>query len=144
MDFRFKAALAILAVLGIMFFYRMSHPATVFAADGSDPDWDAAVQRSHDAGQPTVILFTAGWCPACRALHGDVLSRSDVQEELQRHYSFYTVDLTNPSPQVQMRSQKFGVRYIPQLIRYDADGKETGRTNCLPAEQLIAWLKAGE
>ena len=144
MDFRFKAATAILVVLGVVFFYRMSHPATVFAADGMDADWDAAVRRSHDAGRPTVVLFTAGWCPACRALHGSVLSRDDVQDELARHYCFYTVDLTNPSQQDQIRSQKFGVLYIPQLIRYDANGKETGRTNYIPGDQLIAWLKAGE
>jgi thioredoxin len=141
-DLRFKAMVGVLLVLGGLLFYRMHHPSTTFAADGLDPDWDAAVDRSH--GEPTVVLFTAGWCPACRALHGNVLSRSDVQAELQNHYYFYTVDLTNPSPQVQEHARKFGVRYIPLMIRYDPNGKETDRTNYMNPEQMVAWLKAGE
>jgi len=40
--------------------------------------------------------------------------------------------------------QKFGVRYIPLMIRYDVNGQETDRTNYLPPDELIAWLKAGE
>jgi thiol:disulfide interchange protein DsbD len=143
-DLRFKAMVGVLLVLGGLMFYRMHYPPTTFAADGLDPDWDAAAHYSHDVGKPTVVLFTAGWCPACRALHGNVLSRSDVQEELENHYCVYTVDLTNPSPQVQEHARKCGVRYIPLLIRYDAEGKETDRKNYLNPEQMIAWLKAGE
>ena len=143
-DVRLKVAAAILVVLCGLMFYRMLHPATTFAADGIDPDWDAAVQHSRDFFRPTVVLFTANWCPACRALHGNVLSRGDVQAELQSHYSLYTVDLTNPSPRVQAHAQKFKVDYIPLMIRFDADGKETDRTNYMGPEQMIAWLKAGE
>src|SRR5437764_5927649 len=94
-DSRIKAALAILVVLGGIMVYRLYHPSTTFAADGIDPAWDAAVQRSRDAGRPTVLLFTAAWCPACRALHANVLSRGDVQDELHGHYSFFRVDMTN-------------------------------------------------
>jgi thiol:disulfide interchange protein len=143
-DLKLKAAIAILLLLGGLMVYRMEHPSTTFAADGLDPNWDAAAQHSRAAAQPTVVLFTAGWCPACRSLHANVLSRGDVQQELQSHYSFFTVDMTSPSSQVQARAQKFGVRFIPLLIRYDANGNETARTNYLPPEQLIDWLKAGE
>jgi thiol:disulfide interchange protein DsbD len=143
-DLKFKAVLALIGVLCVMAFYRMLYPSTTLAADGADPNWDAEVRQCKASGRPTVVLFTAGWCPACQALEGNILSRSDVQDEIDRHYNFYTVDLTNPSPRVQARSAKFGVRYIPLLIRYDADGKETDRTNYIEAEQLLAWLKAGE
>jgi len=144
MDFRFKAALTIVAILGVMFFYRMSHPSTMFAADGTDVDWDTAVQQSRNSHLPTVILFTAGWCPACRAFHGDVLSRDDVQSELRSHYNFYTVDLTHPSEKTQIHTQQLAVRYIQQMIRFDQNGKELDRINYLPADQLMSWLKAGE
>ena len=143
-DTRLKAAVALLVVIGLMMFYRLQHPSTTFAADGIDPDWDAAVQHSHDAAEPTVVLYTANWCPTCQLLHRDVLPRSDVQQELLSHYSFYTVDLTNPTPQAVAHMRKFGVKYIPLMIRYDANGEETDRTNYLPPDQLIAWLKAGE
>jgi thiol:disulfide interchange protein len=89
------------------------------------------------------VLFSAGWCPACRSLHADVLPDPGVQEEL-RHYNFYSVDLTNPTRAAQIHSHQCGVQYIPLLIRYDAQGKETGRTNYINADELVAWLKAGE
>ncbi len=138
------AALAILGVLCVMLFYRMGHPSTTFAADGTDPDWDSAVRLSQETGQPTVVLFTADWCGCCRSLHANVLSRSDVQEELQRHFNFYTVDLSSPTPQVQAHARKLGVSGIPLLIRYDVNGKETERTHGMSPEQMIDWLKAGE
>jgi thiol:disulfide interchange protein len=143
-DLKFKAGVAILAVLCLLLFYRIYHPSATFAADGIDPDWDRAVRHSHEVSQPTVVLFTANWCPACRMLHGNVLSRSDVQEELASHYGFYTVNMTTPSPQVQAHARKLGVEYIPLMIRFDADGKETDRTNYLEPAQMITWLKAGE
>ena len=143
-DITLKAAVLILVVLGGLLFYRMLHPSTTFAADGIDPNWDATAERIHDRGMPAVVLFTAEWCPTCRSLYADVLSRSDVQDELQRHYSFYTVDLTSPSRQAQAHARKFGVSGIPLMIRYDANGKETDRVNYLAPEQMIDWLKAGE
>jgi len=133
----------IVIVAASLMFYWLQRGST-FAADGTDPGWDAAVRQSEYAKLPTVVLFTAGWCPSCRALHVNVLSRRDVQEELRRHYTLYTVDLTNAPPQVQAHAQKLGVSAIPTLIRYDANQKETDRTHNMGAEQMIAWLKAGE
>src|SRR6188474_2174884 len=105
-------ALVVAGLLGLMI-YRVCSPSTTFAADGTDPDWDAAVQRSRATHQPTVVLFTADWCPACQALHNNVLTRPDVQTEMERHYTCYKVDLTNPTPAAQAHAQKFGVQYIP-------------------------------
>ncbi|HEX3359183.1 MAG TPA: thioredoxin fold domain-containing protein [Tepidisphaeraceae bacterium] len=130
-----------LLLIGV-FVYRSLHPATTFAADGIDSTWDAAVQESHDSGKPTIVLFTAGWCPACQMLHRE-LSTGAVEAELA-HYYFHTVSLTQPTPQNQEHARQFGARYIPLMIRYDTNQKETGRTNFLPTEQLVEWLKEGE
>jgi thiol:disulfide interchange protein len=136
--------ISLAVVLGLVMVYRSQHPSTKFAADGADVAWDYAVRSSQNSGQPTVVLFTANWCPACHALHGDVLSRSDVRQELLGHYYFYTVDLSNPSPQAQAHARRLGVHAIPQLIRYDKNGDEADRANYLDPQQMIAWLKAGE
>jgi len=142
-DTTMKTATAILVVLGGFLFYRFLHPATTFAADGVDPSWDAAVEN-RDASEPTVVIFTAQWCGACQALEGNVLSRSDIQTELYRHYNVHFVDLTSPSRAVQMHARKLGVSAIPTLIRYDTRGHETDRIHGESAEDLLAWLKAGE
>lgn len=134
---------AIILCLGVLI-YRAEHPSTKFAADGKDLTWDYNVRQSQKSGQPTVLLFTAGWCPACQALHGDVLSRGDVQRELLDHFNFYTVDLTHPSAEVQSHAREMGVSAIPTLIRYDKNGDETDRAHYLAPDQMIAWLKAGE
>jgi len=132
---------AIFVTLGVMV-YRAAHPSTTFAADGIDSRWDAAVDEARASGKPTLVLFTADWCPACRMMHGYFV-RPDVAGELDHYYCF-KVELTQPTPAAQQHARQFGANYIPLLIRYDRDGHETGRTNSLPVEQLIAFLKAGE
>jgi thiol:disulfide interchange protein len=143
-EYGFKAFVAALLILGAVVFYRTRHPSTTLAADGSDPAWDAAAGNSDGVRRPTLVLFTADWCPTCRLLHDNVLSRGDVQEELRGHYRFYKVDLTDPTPAANARAQKLGVSGIPAMIRYDADGKETDRVNYLDPARMIRWLKEGE
>jgi thioredoxin:protein disulfide reductase len=142
-DIGTKLATIALAFLGAIMVYRSQHGSTAFAADGMDMRWDSAAQRCKDSGRPTVVLFTADWCSHCQDLHENVLPRGDVQDEL-RHYNYYVFDLSNPSPQAQAHAHQLGVSGIPQLIRYDANGQETDRRYGMDAEQLIAWLKAGE
>src|SRR5271156_3784032 len=61
--------------------YKYLHPSTTFAADG-DERWNAAVERSRTWHTPSLVLFTADWCPACQALHSEVLSRQEIQDEI--------------------------------------------------------------
>ena len=131
----------LVALLGLIV-YRSFHPSTTFAADGKDAYWDAAVRESQASGKPTIVLFTADWCPACQALHRELAS-SEAQAELS-HYYVYTVNLTNQTHAMSDHAHQFGARYIPLMIRYDTDQKETARTNWLSEADLIQWLKAGE
>ena len=112
------------------------------AADGIDPGFDAQVIEAQKAGGPTLVLFGANWCPACRMMHAE-FGRADVAAELD-HYSLVFVDLTHPTPAAQQHARQYGAEYIPLLVRFDADGKETGRTNSLPPAELVQFLKDGE
>lgn len=122
--------------------YRQLHPSSTFAADG-DPDWDFNVQQAQELGAPGIVLFTADWCPYCRDLRANVLSRSDIRQELNEHHTFVVVDLTHPTEAALSREYRMGVHGIPLLIRYNADGKETGRTNGMEANDLLQWLRNG-
>jgi thiol:disulfide interchange protein len=143
-DFGFKTATGLLALLCGTLLYRMEHPRTAFVPDGADARWDGAARMCRQANQPAVVLFTANWCPVCQALESDVLSRSEVRKELDRHYFYYVVDLSNPTKEDRQRAQKFKVTGIPTMIRYDDKGQESDRTHYLDAERLVAWLQAGE
>jgi thiol:disulfide interchange protein DsbD len=143
-DKTIKYAVGVLSLLVAFAGWRWMHPKTTFAADGADAAWDAAAQRAQDSGKPTVLLFTASWCPACRALHATTLAREDVQRELSEHYNYFVVDLTNPTLATSQHADKMGVHAIPTLVRYNADGKETGREHYLDPSRMMAFLKDGE
>jgi thiol-disulfide isomerase/thioredoxin len=136
-----KLAGVILVILGSMVLYHVAHPSTTYAADGLDPAWDAAV-NGRDTTKPTVLFFTATWCPYCQELWGDVLCKPEVMAYLDHHYNFRVVELTTPAGAE--RANKFGVNRFPTLIRHDIAGHETGRINNSSQETLVAWLKAGE
>ncbi len=132
-----------LGLLALFIGYRWIHPPTTFAADGVDSDWDSVAQLC-DKTEPTVVIFTASWCPACQQVEGEVLSRSDVQSELNNHYNGLTVDLTHPTREVAQHARHLGVGSIPTLIRYDVDGHETSRTHSQGTQGMLEWLKADE
>jgi thiol:disulfide interchange protein len=136
-----KLAGILLVVLGGLVFYHIGNRPTTFAADGADPDWDSAV-NSRDTSKPTVVFFTATWCPYCQELSSGVLARPEVQEYLDHHYNFHTVELTTPGGA--NRAEKFGVNSFPTLIRYNTEGHETSRIHNSSQETLMAWFKAGE
>ncbi|MDB5296567.1 MAG: cytochrome biosis protein [Phycisphaerales bacterium] len=138
--------LAGLALLALVAFagWRHLHPKTAFAADGADPVWDNKVARSKSEGKPGLVLFTADWCGACRALHEQVLSQPEVVAAMAERYTVTVVDLTDPNSPNGGRAQQMGVSGIPTLIRYDVDGTESARTHFLPPAAMVKWLRVGE
>ena len=130
------AAVGIVAFLG----WRTFFPKSTFAADGIDPAWDRQVAISQATNRPALVLFTASWCGACRNLHENVLSRSEVRQAIYEKYTFVTVDMTEPSQATMQRAEKCGVNAYPTLIRFDADGRESDRTHGMSPDAMIAWL----
>jgi hypothetical protein len=63
---------------------------------------------------------------------------------LAEHYNFFVVDLTNPTAATAEHGRRFRANYIPMLVRYDTNARETARENFLDAARMMAFLKAGE
>lgn len=138
-----KVGLVVVALLvvGVVAFKWNRGPSGAFA--GWMTDWDQAVARSKATSKPAVVLFTADWCPACRAFEADALSRPDVKKYLAENHTLLVIDLTNQGGPNSEVAARCGVRAIPTLIRYDRNGRETGRSNGMPPDTLLAWLRAG-
>jgi thiol:disulfide interchange protein len=136
-------AIVVVVLVAAAVAYKL-HPRSTFAADGLSPRWDATVEQSRAAHMPSLVLFTADWCPACSALHDQVLARQEIQGEISSHYMMISVDLTTQGPNAVARAERYGVSGIPTLIRFDADGKETSRTHYIPPDRMLAWLRDGE
>jgi len=137
----------ICAVLGVVLsigVWRWIRGSSTFTADGIDARWDRAVEISQATKQPGLVLVTADWCGGCQYLHANVLSRSDVKREIAEKYTFYKLDMTEPSQAAIAKSNQLGVHVYPTLIRYDQNGKESDRRNGMTAEMMLDWLHDGE
>lgn len=127
----------------LFFAYRCFVPSTHFEADGVDATWDAAVEN-RDRTEPTLVIFTANWCPACQSLEANVLSQSEIQTELSRHYNVHWVDLSSPTQEVGMHANRLGVHSIPTLIFYNVNGTERTRNHGGSEAQVMGCIRAGE
>jgi thiol:disulfide interchange protein DsbD len=139
------ARVVMLAIVigAIVIGWRWLGPRGALAHAGWGYDWDAAVVQSKSSGKPALVLFTADWCPACRQLESQVLSKSDVQQYLKENFTLLVVDLSKRSDAASgERARECGIRSIPTLVLYDVQGQERARTHGMPAEALVRWLRA--
>ncbi|MEM6506054.1 MAG: thioredoxin fold domain-containing protein [Planctomycetota bacterium] len=84
----------------------------------------AGQQLAKEADKPMVVLFTAGWCPPCRALKNNVFTDGGVQQALQAGFVPVQIDLTDQSaanPNMEVAA-KYGVRGIPTVLAMTPDG----------------------
>src|SRR5438034_5912754 len=82
----YKIFIALLIVVGVLW-WRAARPASSLASEGWVSDWDRAVEQSRASGKPALVLFTADWCPSCRALESQVLARPDAKACLAEHHT---------------------------------------------------------
>lgn len=82
------------------------------------------VQLASQNGKPTLIVFSAPWCPACLRMQTENFNQVAVKNELKKiNFAKLNVDITDNAE----LSEKFGVRAIPTMVLLDKDGNETYR-----------------
>jgi len=94
-------------------------------AGGEDPTPAPSRQDTRkarrDESSVRLLLFTAGWCPACRQLE-----RSGVIEKFSAAHpqvSIERVDIDKEGA----RASQYGIRAIPTVVMTDPDGLELAR-----------------
>lgn len=74
--------------------------------------------------KPTLLVFSAPWCPACIRLKSETLNRPEIKNAFKKMNTvFLNVDLV----QHEATSKKFNVKAIPTMILLTPDGQEITR-----------------
>jgi thiol:disulfide interchange protein len=123
---RRRALLAAVIIGAIVFvgthLLRSRGPDRAGAATAFDP---AAGEASKL--RPTLMLFTADWCPPCQTLKAQVLNRPEVAARLKSRLVFMKVDLTTRDRAAADAATRHGVDGIPTMILFDRRGQEIDR-----------------
>lgn len=117
------------------------------------------VSLESSNGKPTLLMFSAPWCPACIRMQTETLQQKNVQNQLAQ---INFLKLNSDEADNYDLSQKFKVRAIPTMILIDKKGTEIFRwldyqsavafeknlkaeiSKIIDAEELAAKAKAGD
>ena len=91
-------------------------------------------QEVQAASQTVLVDFWATWCGPCQMM-GPIL------EELATKHSEIKVGKINVDEQLEL-AQRYGVRSIPTLIRFE-NGKETARMEGVQSKETLEQMLLG-
>jgi thioredoxin-related protein len=86
-------------------------------------DYKAALEQAKKEGKPTVLVFSAVWCPPCQAMKKDVYPSKEVAA---LHDKFVWAYLDVDEEANAEVSRKYGVQGIPHVQFLDSSGKDLG------------------
>lgn len=75
-------------------------------------------------GKPTLLIFSAPWCPACIRMNTETYPQPAVKKQFAK---LNLIKLNSDLPDNSELSEKFHVRAIPTLILLDKEGNESYR-----------------
>jgi thiol-disulfide isomerase/thioredoxin len=116
------------------------------AAPGGGPGAAGAagagnVPAGVNVNRPTLVLFTADWCPPCQTLKSQVLNQPAVVKRLHGSLVFRKVDLTTRDRASSDVARQYGVDGIPTMILFDRRGREIDRYDrAQTVEDFLDWL----
>jgi thiol-disulfide isomerase/thioredoxin len=92
-------------------------------------------------GRPTLLVFSAPWCPACIRMQTETYNKAVVQKEIKK---FNFVKLNSDVTENYELSEKFKIKAIPTMIMLDKNGIETYRWLDFQAASDFAKSLSGE
>ncbi len=119
----------------VMNAHRRLYPALVFAllafappavagVSWSNASVDDALRAGRGSGEPTLVYFTAEWCPSCQALQRELLSTT-AGAAATRNLQAIKVDVDAPGGEALV--EHFVVLAYPSAVLLSARGEELGR-----------------
>ena len=96
---------------------------------------DNAIDKARNSGIPTFVSFGADSCIPCKQMKP---FRENIAEKYGEHLNVVYVHVNKD----QFLASRHGVRGIPHIIFFDAEGKQTfTHTGFMPQEQLEAQIQ---
>lgn len=113
-------------------------PAPTIAWETTLGDYAA---RARAERRPVLVDFGASWCAACEELTHRTFADPEVRREARRFVAI-KVDATDETPAIAAVHQRYGVRGLPVVIAFDADGREVWRvTEFVAAPRMLELLR---
>ncbi|MBK1855481.1 thioredoxin family protein [Verrucomicrobiaceae bacterium 5K15] len=105
---------------------------TAIAGDDWLTDVDAGIAQAKKENKAVMVEFTGSdWCPPCIMMHKKVFSKSEFTSKASEKFVLVKIDIPNKDKELKKKNskvlQKYGVRGVPTVILFDADGKEFNR-----------------
>ncbi|MCX6971490.1 MAG: thioredoxin family protein [Verrucomicrobia bacterium] len=108
---------------------------TVFAGDGWQTDYKAALEQAAKENKTVLLDFTGSdWCGWCIKMNKDTFSQQAFKDFAAKNLILVELDFPNSKPQsAEVKNQneelqkKFGVDGFPTLVLLDSNGKEIAR-----------------
>ena len=126
---------------------------TAQAAGGWLVDFEKAKAQAAKEGKSILMEFTGSdWCPPCKALTANVLSKDVFKTEMPKNFVLLKIDSprdkSKQTPeeieQYKVLSAKYGIQGVPTIFLADAKGRPYYQTvgySGDPADKYVANLK---
>ncbi len=125
---------------------------TVFAGDGWQTDYKAALEQAAKENKPVLLDFTGSdWCGWCIKLNKETFSQPEFQKFAEKNLILVELDFPQGKPQAEsVKKQnaelqaKYGVEGFPTLVLLNSKGKEIARNpGYLPGgpKGFIEWFE---
>ena len=101
--------------------------------------WDELVVKAKKEGKPYFIDFWASWCGPCKLMLKTTMADEGVGKFANANFIPFKLD--SDSPDGRMLGGKYGIRSIPTIVFFSADGKETGRVGFLNPTEFMAAME---
>ena len=108
---------------------------TVFASEGWQTNYKAALAQAAKEGKPVLLDFTGSdWCPACKLIDQEIFSQAEFKKFAEKNLILVEVD--SPMGKTQSAAigeqneslkAKYHVFGYPTLVLLDSRGKEITR-----------------
>ena len=125
---------------------------TVFASDGWQTNYKAALEQAAKENKPVLLDFTGSdWCGWCIKLNKETFSQPEFQDFAKKNLILVEVDFPQGKPQPaevkkqnEELQQKFQVQGFPTLVLLNSQGKMIANNSGYLAggpKAFISWVE---